>query len=112
MLLLCSLLTHAPAESTANKEEAPHLTFFVHLTPSYRRVLEFSKDILEVAQEVMLPRTNDPVRIRVGLHTGESHGECYPCLFLVSFSVLTFACTLYADRVLRVLAECPSLLHL
>lgn len=70
-------------------------------------MLDFSKDIIEVAKEVMLPRTNDPVRIRVGLHTGERHEECCPCVILVPFSVLTLTCTFYANRVL---AECPPLL--
>mmetsp|Transcript_18118 Transcript_18118/g.50743 ORF Transcript_18118/g.50743 Transcript_18118/m.50743 type:complete len:350 (-) Transcript_18118:842-1891(-) len=37
---------------------------------SARQVMEFAKAMLEVAGQVKMPDTHQPVRIRVGLHTG------------------------------------------
>ncbi|KAF5837936.1 hypothetical protein DUNSADRAFT_3657 [Dunaliella salina] len=35
------------------------------------RVLDFAKAMLEAAKQVKMPDTNEPVRVRVGLHTGD-----------------------------------------
>jgi hypothetical protein len=40
-----------------------------------RRVMDFSRDLIEVAKEVKMPRSSDPVQVRVGLHTGV-HCKC------------------------------------
>lgn len=36
-----------------------------------RRVMNFSKGLLEASKTVAMPRSNEAVRVRVGLHTGE-----------------------------------------
>eukprot|EP00200_Dunaliella_tertiolecta_P002526 CAMPEP_0202348956 /NCGR_PEP_ID=MMETSP1126-20121109/6653_1 /ASSEMBLY_ACC=CAM_ASM_000457 /TAXON_ID=3047 /ORGANISM="Dunaliella tertiolecta, Strain CCMP1320" /LENGTH=658 /DNA_ID=CAMNT_0048940695 /DNA_START=339 /DNA_END=2315 /DNA_ORIENTATION=- len=38
---------------------------------SARRVMEFAKAILDVAEQVKMPNTQQPVRIRIGMHTGD-----------------------------------------
>ncbi|KAF5843532.1 NADP-dependent oxidoreductase domain-containing protein [Dunaliella salina] len=38
---------------------------------SATRVMEFAKAMLEVAQQVKLPNSEDRVRVRVGMHTGD-----------------------------------------
>ncbi|KAF5828584.1 hypothetical protein DUNSADRAFT_17388 [Dunaliella salina] len=38
---------------------------------SAERVMEFAKALLETAKQVKMPDTNEPVRVRVGLHTGD-----------------------------------------
>uniref|UniRef100_A0A6S8Q644 Guanylate cyclase domain-containing protein n=1 Tax=Dunaliella tertiolecta TaxID=3047 RepID=A0A6S8Q644_DUNTE len=38
---------------------------------SAKRVMEFAKAMLEAAKQVNMPDTNEPVRVRVGLHTGD-----------------------------------------
>eukprot|EP00967_Tisochrysis_lutea_P112771 scaffold178437_cov15-Tisochrysis_lutea.AAC.1 len=38
---------------------------------SARRVMEFAKAILDVAGQVEMPNTQQPVRIRIGMHTGD-----------------------------------------
>jgi len=38
---------------------------------SAKRVMEFAKALLEVAKQVQMPDTQQPVRVRVGLHTGD-----------------------------------------
>eukprot|EP00983_Pelagomonas_calceolata_P112522 1159890-Pelagomonas_calceolata.AAC.3 len=37
---------------------------------SAKRVMEFAKALLEAAKQVRMPDTDEPVRVRVGLHTG------------------------------------------
>mmetsp|Transcript_21429 Transcript_21429/g.55815 ORF Transcript_21429/g.55815 Transcript_21429/m.55815 type:complete len:1059 (+) Transcript_21429:129-3305(+) len=38
---------------------------------SAKQVMEFAKALLETAKQVKMPDTNEPVRVRVGLHTGD-----------------------------------------
>ncbi|KAF5831691.1 nucleotide cyclase [Dunaliella salina] len=38
---------------------------------SAHRVMEFAKAILDVAAQVEMPNTHQPVRIRIGMHTGD-----------------------------------------
>ncbi|KAF5833949.1 hypothetical protein DUNSADRAFT_9561 [Dunaliella salina] len=38
---------------------------------SAKRVMEFAKSLLEAAGQVRMPNTHQPVRVRVGLHTGD-----------------------------------------
>mmetsp|Transcript_10724 Transcript_10724/g.29421 ORF Transcript_10724/g.29421 Transcript_10724/m.29421 type:complete len:219 (+) Transcript_10724:176-832(+) len=38
---------------------------------SAKRVMEFAKALLEAAKQVRMPDTDEPVRVRVGLHTGD-----------------------------------------
>jgi len=38
---------------------------------SAKQVMDFAKALLEAAKQVNMPDTNEPVRVRVGLHTGD-----------------------------------------
>jgi len=40
-------------------------------TESAKRVMEFAKAMLDAAQQVKMPDTQGPVRVRVGMHTGD-----------------------------------------